>query len=231
LSSLATQNCEHTELGIRSNSDLVVCREGYAIGYSFKEKSAEWVAYKLRKQVGRGVDRTNDFRADPEVPSKFQTTPEDYAEPIYNQGHLASSESIDTSYKVMSETFYMSNIVPQLPIHNTGIWKGLENRERKWANKDDLVYIVTGPLYEGFIDTIGKNKVQVPSHFWKVIYDPRNQRVIAYLIDHKPLYTKDLDNYLVSVDEIEKRTGIDFFYKLDNEIENKIERKAQSEQW
>ena len=140
--------CSHLQLGEPYASDQVICREGYAIGYNYTMKAADWVAYKLEKQVdGEGVDRTDDFREDLDIPVDYRTMPSDYNEPVYHQGHLANSESIDTSGNAMSETFLMSNMVPQLPTHNTGIWKGLENRERKWANKRNLVFVFTCLLY------------------------------------------------------------------------------------
>ena len=224
--------CPHTELGVPKQSDFVDCREGYAIGYSYKLKSATWVAYRLEKQAdGAGVDRVDDFRVDPKIPAQYQTTPEDYDEPIYHQGHLANSESIDTSPTAMSETFFMSNMVPQLPTHNTGIWKGLENRERKWANKRTVIYVFTGPLYQGETKYIGENRVPVPSHLWKVIYDPAANEAITYIIEHKPLYTRDLDNYLASVDDVEAQAGIDLFGKLTDLEQTSIESKAQLRQW
>lgn len=127
--------CAHLKYGIPSNSDQIMCRLGYAIGYNYEKKSADWVAYQLKQETTPGVERQNDFRVDPDIPTPFQTTPEDYDEPVYDLGHLANSESIDQSIEANSETFLMSNMVPQLPRHNGAIWKGLENRERKWATR------------------------------------------------------------------------------------------------
>lgn len=224
--------CIHLELGTPKQSDMVDCREGYAIGYNYQLKSAEWVAYKLESQPeGEGVDRTDDFRVDPKIPAEFQTTPDDYDEPVYHQGHLANSESIDTSVVAISETFYMSNMVPQLPTHNTGIWKGLENRERKWANKRSSIFVYAGPLYIGQIEHIGANQVPVPSHLWKAIYDPEKNEAITYVIEHKPLYTRDLDKYLKSVDYIEALAGIDLLSQLEDSVETSIELIVQPKQW
>lgn len=223
--------CAHLEFGTPKKSDFVDCREGYAIGYNYQLKSAEWVAYRLEHQEeGTGVDRTNDFRVDTKIPQQYQTTPSDYDEPIYDQGHLANSESIDTSENAMSETFFMSNMVPQLPGHNRAIWKGLENRERKWANKRGLVYVYAGPLFIGQTETIG-NKVPVPSHLWKVIYDPVSQEAIAYVIEHKKLPTSKLDNYLESVDKVEALSNLDLLNTLEESLQAQVESTVQSRQW
>jgi endonuclease G len=222
--------CEHLELGTPKQSDLVDCRLGYAIGYDNSSRSAEWVAYKLDYVGDANIARTNDFMADPMLSPGNQTTPEDYNEPVYDMGHLANSESVGRSLPAMSESFYMSNMTPQLPRFNRGLYKGLENRERKWSKKRGTVVVYTGPLYEGRIKTIGNN-VSVPSHFWKIIYDVNSQSAIAYLMDHKPLLTKDLDKYLSSIDEIERRSGLDFLSVLDDQLENKIEGNTQARQW
>lgn len=222
--------CEHLELGIPKTSDMVDCRIGYAIGYNTRSKSADWVAYKLQYEADFDIDRKDDFRVDPKLPPDAQTTPEDYDEPVYDLGHLANGESVGSSDAAMSESFYMSNMTPQLSRFNKGIYKGLENRERKWSKRLGTVMVYTGPLYEGDINTIGNN-VPVPSHFWKIIYDVNGKEAIAYLIDHKPLLTKDLDNYLSSIDEIESRSGLDFLSSLADHLENEIEKKQQQQQW
>ncbi len=226
-----TENpCVHLTYGQPKVSDQVFCRAGYALGYNHQLKSAEWVSYELYKEITPGVARQNDFRVDPQIPVAYQTTPADYREPVYHMGHLANSESIDQSIVANSETFYMSNMVPQLPGHNTAIWKGLENRERKWANKRGKVIVIAGPVYTGAVDTIG-DQVPVPSDFFKIIFDPKKQEAIAYYIPHKKLKTKQLDQFLVSIDEIEQRLQFDFLAELEDNLEVAIEKIIQDKQW
>lgn len=222
--------CPHLEYGTPKQSDLVLCREGYAIGYNNKLKSAEWVSYTLDKELGNDVERQDNFRVDPDIKPIFQTTPEDYDEPVYHQGHLANSESIDQTQNANDETFYMSNMTPQLPTHNTGIWKGLENRERKWANKRGRVIVLAGPVYHNQFTYIGDH-VPVPSAYWKVIYDPSVNEAIAYLIPHKKLKTSQLDDYLVSIDFIEAMYDLDLLDLINDELEADIEKVTQLKQW
>ncbi len=224
--------CEHLPLGVPKQSDFVKCRVGYAIGYSYELKSAEWVSYILKGTEQDGVERTDAFEADPDIPIRFQTYPADYDEPKYDQGHLANSESIDTSSIANLETFYMSNMTPQLPTHNRAIWKGLENRERKWALQRDLVLVMAGPLYLSEpIEVIGSNNVPVPTNYWKVVYDMQTGEAISFLIDHKPLKTSALNDYLSSIDEIEEASGLDLLGNLPDGIENNIESVQLSSQW
>lgn len=223
-------NCSHLKYGIPKQSNVILCRVGYAIGYNNNLKSAEWVSYVLDRELTEGVERLDNFRVDPDIETQFQTTPEDYEEPVYHQGHLANSESIDQTAKANDETFYMSNMTPQLPGHNTGIWKGLENRERKWANKRGQVIVMSGPVYHEEYETIGNN-VPVPSAYWKVIYDPVAKEAIAYLIPHKKLKTAQLDNYLVSIDHIEAMYNLDLLSKLNDDLEASIEKSRLRKQW
>ena len=222
--------CPHLETGTPKRSDQVLCREGYALGYNYNLKSAEWVAYRLDKEERPGVERHDNFRVDPDIPRKYQTTPKDYKEPVYHLGHLANAESIDKTLTASSETFLMSNIVPQLPGHNIGIWKGIENRERKWADLRGTVYVVLGVVYQEPITYIG-NRVPVPAAFWKVIFDPINKQAIAYLTPHKKLYTRDLPTYMVSVDEIERRAGVDLLSALNIKDQQAIEAQPAKAQW
>jgi endonuclease G len=224
------EDCPHLAFGQPKQSDLNFCRGGYAIGYNTTLKSADWVAYKLDKDLNGGVDRQDDFREDTDIPHQYRTTVDDYIEPIFDMGHLGNSESIDRSISDNSETFLMSNMVPQLPGHNRSIWKGLENRERKWANNREYVFVYTGPIYEMPIRYIG-NKVPVPSSLWKIIYSPAEQKAIAYLIPHQKLKTAQLDKYLVSIDDIESITGLDFLSTLQDVTEFDVESETARRQW
>ena len=223
-------DCPHLKQGKPKVSDFVTCREGYAIGYSYALKSADWVVYRLEKEDGVVVDRQNDFRPDEDMPVVYQTTPADYDEPVYDMGHLANSESLDGTITENSETFLMSNMTPQLPGFNRAIWKGLENRERKWANKMGVVFVFMGPLYDNSPSVIGNN-VLIPSAFWKIIYDPSMDDAIAFLIPHEKLRTSKLSEYLVSVDEIEDASGLDFFKMFDDAHQNELESQVQPRQW
>lgn len=233
ISSFANQklnNCSHVAYGQPSVEDYNFCRIGYAIGYDKTLKSAVWVAYKLERDLKGGVERQDDFREDTDIEYQYRTTVEDYSEPVYDMGHLANSESVDTSIKANSETFLMSNMVPQLPGHNRSIWKGLENRERKWANNRGHVVVYTGPIYDKEPKYIG-NKVPVPASLWKIIYSPTTDDVIAFLIPHQKLKTSQLNQFIVSVDDIEALTNLDFLNKLNPNNEKSLEAIKHKSQW
>jgi len=223
---------DHLVHGTPSASDQLLCRDGYALGYNFSRRSADWVAYRLTPGIhdDGNVDRQDDFREDEDLPFEFRTTPNDYEEPVFDQGHLAPSESLDDTIAMNSQTFLMSNMTPQRPRFNRNGWRGLENRERKWASARGEVFVYIGPIYEGQVEFIG-DRVPVPSHFFKVVYDPEENEAIAFLIPHQDFLTAELNDFLVSVDEVEQRSGLNLLSALPNATENAVESTVQPAQW
>ncbi len=203
-----------------SSSNEIIKRSYYVLSYSEEHEQAEWVAYKLTKasiQVPN-VDRTNDFRPDPKV-RKGSASPKDYYSTGYDRGHLVPAGDMAFSKRAMTETFYMSNISPQIRNFNGGIWRELEENVRNWAYRFNELYVVSGPvLNTGVRERIGGNKVAVPDQYFKVILDVSEPELkgIAFLIPNE-ISTKPLNEFAVSIDEVEKLTGIDFFYYYDTE--------------
>ncbi len=143
----------------------------------------------------------------------------------YDRGHMAPAADMKWSKQAMAESFYMSNICPQNPNLNRGDWNDLEEKSRQWAKKYGAVYIACGPVYDhGKPKRIGNNKVAVPDAFYKVILinDSKTPQAIGFLFPNKAGH-KPLKKYIVTVDSVEKRTGIDFFPALPDEVENRIE--------
>src|SRR5690606_30825784 len=136
------------------------------------------------------------------------------------------------SQEAHDETFLTSNISPQRNDFNAGIWNTLEQKVRYWAQKYDGVFVVTGGVLKGNLQTIGEENVAVPKQFYKIVLDANNDKVkmIAFLLPHensnKPLY-----DFVVSVDELEELTGIDFFPELEDDVENRLEAKSDSKDW
>lgn len=224
--------CRHLLFGSPGYADFQQCRLGYAVGYDYALKSAKYVAYLLDGSSVDAAERDGmAMSEDTSIEKPYRTYPEDYENSGYHMGHLANAESIDFNEAAMLETFLLSNIVPQNETNNLGIWKGLENRERAWAKERGILLVMTGPIYDKDTLYIGRSRVPVPSQLWKIIYDPDQRKAISYLIDNKPLYTRDLDKYLVSVDDIEKVTGLDFFSAVTLNQQDQIERESQPRQW
>ena len=169
-------------------------------------------------------ERTDKFLPDPDVRGA-KAYSNDYTKSGYDRGHMAPAADMKWSKQAMAESFYMSNICPQNPNLNRGDWNDLEEKSRQWAKKYGAVYIACGPVYDhGKPKRIGNNKVAVPDAFYKVILinDSKTPQAIGFLFPNKAGH-KPLKKYIVTVDSVEKRTGIDFFPALPDEVENRIE--------
>ena len=201
----------------------------YTLSYLENFEQAEWVYYVLTPEMLKGsANRTNDFRVDPKV-SSGSAQLIDYKNSGYDRGHLAPAGDMKRNRSAMSESFYMSNISPQSPSFNRGIWRSLEVLVRKWASREKL-YIATGGILVSGLQEIGINGVDVPKHFYKVVYDPDNGKMIAFVLPNEK-GQKSLKEYVVSVDRVERLTGIDFFPQLIDEIEENLESKINLFNW
>lgn len=133
------------------------------------------------------------------------------------------------NFTAMSETFYLSNMSPQVAGFNRGIWSSLEDQVRDWASTYQKLYVVTGPVFKGVLGIIGENKVIVPRYYYKVLFNGNN-RMIGLILPNASS-SKSLDQFVVTVDQIEEQTGIDFFPGLNDELENHLERNSNTTGW
>lgn len=200
----------------------IVPHLAYSLSYNEQHKQANWVAYMLTKtNLGNGVERSNRFTADPLVTALCATNA-DYAKSGYDRGHLAPAADMSWSVEVMNESFYYSNVSPQLPGFNRGIWKELEEKVRDWAAVYDTVYVVTGPILEPGMPTIGFNKVSVPKAYFKALIAPRQQIGIAFLLANAKS-DASIFNFSMRIDSLEAILRRDLFYQLEDHLEEKIE--------
>ena len=226
---LFSQNLELPKI---LKTDQIIHHSNYTLNYSEQHEQAEWVAYSLTSsQVYGSVGRTNDFRSDPNVKTGSASLP-DYKGSGYDRGHLAPAGDMKSTYTAMSESFYMSNMSPQVPGFNRGIWKKLEGTVRNWAVDNEKVYIVTGAVLTASYPTIGINKVSIPEFYYKVVLDYEQPEIkgIGFILPNQKS-NKSLQSYAVSIDEVERFTGIDFFHTLPDDIEEQIESDAAVNKW
>lgn len=213
-------------------SDRVVRHTYYCLSYNEKFEQANWVYYTLTDEMvnGGGVERSNKFKVDPMV-SSGSAKSSDYTKSGYDRGHLCPAADMGFSPTSMEESFFMSNISPQAPDFNRGIWKELETEVRKWAIKEHKIYVVTGPVFSDNKGTIGADQVLVPGYFFKIIYEETDEpKIIAFVFPNRKS-DRPLTDFAVPVDEAEKLTGFDFFSQLPDEIENKLESRVDFSTW
>jgi len=215
-----------------STTGQIVHHEHYSLSYSEPHEQAEWVAYELKKTH---LSNTNFKRPYFEIDNAVKTKAahwRNYKKSGYDKGHLCPAADRKYSKSAHDETFLTSNISPQIHDFNAGIWNRLEQKTRYWASKYDGVFVVSGGVLKGKMKTIGKDKVSVPNQFYKVIIDNNygDTKMLAFLMDHKeskePLY-----KFVVSVDEVEALTGIDFFHELEDTKENALEASSNYKNW
>ncbi len=215
----------------KSGGELVR-HEGYALRYRNEYKDAEWVAYPLLayETTGDADRKYEQFKPDPTV-ENGTALPSDYTRSGYDRGHLAPAADFKYSQRMMRETFFMSNITPQAPQFNRGIWSDLENQVRSWARRDKGLYVITGPVLKPGLPTIGKaNEISVPEKFYKVILycDRPTVRMIGFLLNNEAS-SESIKQFVVPVDRIEQLTGLDFFPKIPDDLERKLESKSRDE--
>lgn len=209
----------------QKRNEIKLDKTAFTISYNNFYKTPNWVAWELTRQETNGnEERKNKFLPDPDLPEP-RVEHSDYTHSGYDRGHMAPAADMKWSEKAMQESFYMSNICPQNQKLNRDDWGDLEEICRKWAKKYGRIYIACGPIYDGSTSKrIGQHKVAVPDRFFKVvlIYNRKNPMAMGFLFNNKAGHNK-LEKYMVSVDSIETITGLDFFSRLPDDVENRIE--------
>lgn len=224
---------DNLKFGIPGPADTIINREGYALGYIEKHEQPSWVCYIVTKEELsiRAAKRTNNFRADPAIPTG-SAHPSDYTRSGFDRGHLAPAADMSFSQQAMSDSFFMSNMSPQRPQFNRGIWGKLEKQIRRFANREGMIVVVTGPILpETPTITIGRNKVTVPEYYYKVVYDlTPPQKMIGFILPNKGS-RKDLSEFAVTVDQVEKVTGLDFFNVIPKQRQEELEGSISIKSW
>jgi endonuclease G, mitochondrial len=191
----------------------VLCRTSYLQIHNNTAKTGG-IAYEYLTPttVGTGNEpRTNNFRADIEVPREFRATPKEYEGTGFDKGHIAAAGDMQEDGKSMSQSFFMSNMAPQYPKHNRGIWRGLEVLTRNYVVKQNRnLFIITGTAYlrdpsclpKG--EACGDSGVWIPDAFYKVIIDKDAKDAVAFIIPNIEGGFKKLIDYRVGICDLEK---------------------------
>ena len=210
----------------------VVRHMAYSLLYDEEHEQSRWVAYELTAgETGGSSERESSFLLDPLVPS-VTASDEDYKGSGYDRGHLAPAADMAWSDQAMRESFYFSNISPQLPSFNRGIWKQLEELVRNWAVFYGVIQVVTGPVLNSGLPSIGQNQVSIPSHFYKalLIHTPNGYQAIGFVMPNEGS-NRTLISFITTIDEVERITGLDFFHLLADDEEARIEHSVDPGKW
>lgn len=231
-----------------SNADnYLMIKTAYSLSFSREKGIANWVSWHLSAAWKGATTRQNDFRPDASLPSGwYAASSRDYTDTGFDRGHLCPSDDRDDEVADNQETFLMSNIVPQAPDHNRGIWKNLEEYCRKLVAQGNELYIIAGPMGKGGTGSNGlsrglaNGKVNVPASLWKVIVVlpvgsqdaariDENTRIIAVNIpNQQSVGSERWDNYRLSVDTLEEMLGFNFLSNISTDVQRVIERKTDN---
>ena len=198
---------------VKQAGDQELCKTNYAVIHRCSVKAPVAVFEHLTVAAMTGpAKRKDNFRPDPQVTPQCSATLADYATAgnIYDRGHMAPAGNNTQNDNIMSESFFLSNMVPQVANNNRGIWKQLETWERQWAMQPGTdFYIISGGIYSPTHKKIG-NGLGVPDYLYKVIIEKNSKKVQAYLMPNAPLPVADLPKYQTNMTTIEQYTGMKF---------------------
>lgn len=245
LSALAFANVSAQDTSFNANykpaqvlgNHLISYKDYYTVSFSDKHRNPEWVAYTLtpEQRTQSNITRTGSFKKDPQTPNAASN--DDYNACGYDRGHLVPCEDMSFAPDAMEASFFTTNVSPQDPSFNRGIWKSLEDKVRGWAEKNKKIYVIAGGVLPAELpaDTkyVGKNKnIFVPKKFYKVvlIYEGDKKQAIGFVFDNAKA-TVPLAKSACSVDAVEQLTGLNFFPTLSPEEDALLEGNFDLKAW
>lgn len=212
-----------------------LANKGYVAGYCDVLENPAWAAYRVADTDGLTEAPPRPERFATDLRTAARVAPEDYTNSGYDRGHLAPNHAIATRYgeEAQRETFLMSNIVPQRHALNGGAWKQLEMKiATSYPGRFGEVWVLAGPVFGARAETL-RNGTVVPEAFFMIVVDESDGRVRAqaFVFPQETPAGPELSRYLVSIDEVERRTGLDFFHELPDEVEDALEAKRAERVW
>ena len=209
---------------VKQNGEpAVLCRQMYVLEHNDEKRTAWWSAERLlgHQQELDGT-RINAFKADPDLPKTVAAKPSDYAGSKCDMGHLAPVGDMYTSPTAMIESFYLSNIIPQVPGNNRVGWRFLEGYVRHQAVTRGEVFVITGPIYQANsgVSVTCKISIPVPTHIFKIVYDPKTHEALSFVVPNIPVKWMDITHFVSDVATVEQLTGINFFPDSTTPIKN-----------
>ena len=197
---------------VSTTQGIVICRHAYISQNDTHAKLPIWVSYALTTQHALGcVPRSNAFAPDASLPKGQRAELKDYAGSGFDIGHTAPDGDMSFDDQAEHESFLLSNMTPQLPGLNRGIWKLLETSVRGWAlERGHTMVVYAGPIYNASDKTIGDDKVVVPHAFYKIVIDSSTNEVAGFIFPHVGNQGNNLLVVRATVASVEQQTGVKF---------------------
>ncbi len=222
-----------------SNADnYLIVNTSYAVSYNNNRGTANWVAWRIAESDFGAVDRQNNFRPDPNLPKNFaRVTPTDYTGSGFDRGHLCPSADRSGDINANSQTFLMTNIIPQTPDLNRNVWERFESYSRELVKRGKVdLYVVAGVYgVKGKL----KNKISVPTNCWKIIVALPKGADISAVNENTHVIAVDMPNaatigntdwrrFRTTVRAIEQKTGYNFLSNLPQNLQDALENSAEN---
>ena len=217
---------------MKGQQGQILRRTGYTTCYNAHYRLPYWTAWRLTAAHTTGPHKRKgvSFSEDEDVPFP-RATNSDYMRSGYDRGHMCPSGDNKWDRKAQQDCFLFTNMCPQSHNLNGGDWNDLEMACRRWAKKYGEVYIVCGPMVDTKHRTIGRNRVAVPYAFYKVVLRMSpSPRAIGFVYENEDGH-RPMSDYVLTVDDVERLTGIDFFPSLPDNIESRVEAQADLSEW
>lgn len=184
-----------------------LCYDSFAVLHSGETKTPIFSAQRLNRRALGGIKRqkSDRFFADARLPRAERAELEDYKRSGYSRGHLAPSGDMATEL-ALAQSFSLANMVPQSIRHNSGAWSKIEQDTRKYVQRaQGDVYVITGPVFDASSPQIGDNKVRVPSHLFKLVFDGQTRQAWAHWQANRD---EEVASKPISYEELVRRTGV-----------------------
>lgn len=219
----ATLNSKTGEVGVN-----------YSLEWDCGKKSQRWSCYEMYQNISethtsRYYSETNQYPQDESIPEAYRFASDPFWGTGYNHGHICPSADRLGAYEANYQTFFLSNMQPQVSGFNAGVWENMEKQVRTWNRNDfrDTLYVCKGGTIDNssqILTTTGKGLI-VPKYFFMAILckNSLGYKALGFWVEHKENSDEVLSNYVVSIDELERLTGIDFFCNLPDNIEKSVE--------
>ncbi len=216
----------------------ILRNDGFILGYSDLRGNPLWVMYSLHPVLGTAPNLKRPSHFSPDWRGLNRVTHESYTGSGYDRGHMAPNYAMSRLYGASAQTdsFLMTNITPQKAHLNQQWWQRLESVEiDHFARHFGQLWVITGPVFDNQIERLKTAwPVEIPDAFYKIyITEPKPGQfyTVAFLVPQNVKGKEPLDQFLTSIDTIESRTGLDFFYELDDGIENRLEATVDAGPW
>jgi endonuclease G, mitochondrial len=219
------------ELPAASTREQIVKHSLYTLSYNEGYEMSSWVAYQLTPEMAKASGTFKDKYSEDPLVTTGTASPKDYKDAGFIIGQLVPPEDMFISQKAVDETFLMSNTVPQKPAFNKYVWKAVQKLIREWAKEGNTLYIAAGPvLADAPFGTFGSNKVSIVNRFYIAVLDANGERAIGFIFRNNAS-SGTPKSFALSIDDLEKTTGIDFFPLLNDDLENKVESSKDFTKW